>query len=159
MPPLKGIDRGLDGKVLKILEESGHGEQVVIVDPSYAIPEGARVVDYHGDSSAQALRGILALVPSEATKQGFDVVSMDADPDDSSLSPNALNAFKEVVASLGLRLGYEPRLPSWPVETSTDETEAGFYANANDPEKSIFVRTRDPRAYACARFIVGHSQE
>lgn len=155
MPPLKGVDRGIDGELLKVLEESGHGEQIVIVDPSYPIPEGARLtVDYHGESSAQALRGILKYLSIEKMDEqehGPDVVFMAPDPP--VIECDASIAFEEVANELKLIVKSEPRHPF-------GDTEPGFYAQANDPEKSsIFVRTRDRKAHACARFIVGHSQE
>jgi len=155
MPPLKGIDRGLNGQVLKALEESGHGDQIVIVDPSYAIPEGARVVDYQGDSSAQALKGILKLVPFEESKHipEFDVLAMAPDPPANTC--DALNEFRKVAVELGFDLDATPRL-----DKDAGELLPGFYTEANSPERStIFFRTRDIKAYACAMFIVGHSQE
>ena len=149
MPPLKGIDRGLNGDALKVLEEAGHGTQIVIVDPSYDIPEYARVIPYQGDSSASALMGILSLVPHE--KDGaYDVTCMAADEGEA----DAGAAFKEVTDDLGLDLGYQPRLET------LGGIEPGFYADANGIEKrTIFFRTRDEKTYACARFTVGHSQK
>jgi L-fucose mutarotase/ribose pyranase (RbsD/FucU family) len=151
MPPLKGIDPGLNGEALKALEESGHGDQIVIVDPSYSIPEGATVIDYQGKSSASALRGILALVPHE-NNGAFDIVCMRADEG----TAEAERDFGEVARSMGLLLGHQRRMAD-PLDPVVDP---GFYANANSPEKrTIFFRTRDTKAYACARFTVGHSQE
>ncbi len=65
MPPLKGLDRGLNGSALKALEESGHGRRIAIVDASYRIPRWAQVVDYGGKTSVEALVGVLKLVPHE----------------------------------------------------------------------------------------------
>ena len=152
MPPLKGIDRGLNGNALKSLEESGHEDKIVIVDPSYSIPERAKVIDYQGDSSAQALKGILNLVPHEPLAlDGWDVICMA--PDSAEEECSARDAFREVANELRLGLGASTR-------HGTEEFPRGFYSGANELEKStLFVRTRDRKAYACAMFIVGHSQE
>lgn len=152
MPPLKGVDRGLNGNALKALEESGHEDKIVIVDPSYSIPEGAKVIDYQGDSSAQALRGILNLVPHEPLAlDGWDATCMAADSAEEECP--ARDAFKKVAGELGLALGTRTR-------HGTDEYPGGFYSRANGLERpTLFVRTRDEKAYACAMFIVGHSQE
>lgn len=146
MPPLKGIDRGLDGKALCALEQLGHGDQVVIVDPSYSIPRSAEVIDYHSNSSASALSGILSLVPHEKDESGYDIACMSHDIGGTICT--ATNAFEDVANKLELEMGYQTR-----------KGEGGFYSTVNDPGKNtLFVRTRDEQAFACAKFIVGHSQ-
>ncbi len=41
-----------------------------------------------------------------------------------------------------------------------EEVATGFYSIANDEAvDTLYIRTRDTMAYACATFIVGHSQE
>jgi L-fucose mutarotase/ribose pyranase (RbsD/FucU family) len=152
MPPLKGIDRGLNGEALKGLEEIGHGSQIAIVDPSYPIPEGARVIPYMGESSASALKGVLALVPHEPDG-AYDVICMDStDGSDTE----AYDAFSKVTDEIGLKLGCQNRFAS-PLDP---EMDPGFYADTGDPERrTLYLRTRDTKAFACARFTVGHSQE
>ena len=140
MPPLKGIDRAIDGDLLRALEMSGHGDRIAIVDPSYAIPEGANVFNYHGDSSAEALTGILSLINSE------DVLLMRPDVGDGN--HNAQEAFLESAEAQGVK--------------TVSYTKGSFYDRVNDPEKrarTLYVRTRDEKACACATFIIGHSQE
>ena len=151
MPPLKGIDRGLNGGALKALEESGHGERIAIVDPSYAIPEGSRVVSYQGDSSAQALRGILRLVPLEGP-----VTCMLAD--ENVTTNEAHEEFIEVIHELGVQADWRDRHDTDLPDSRYDWR--GFYTIVNNSDEStIFLRTRDKKAYACATFLVGHSQE
>ena len=166
MPPLKGIDRGINGDMLKALEETGHGDQIVVVDASYSIPNSAHKVDYQGDSSVRALLGILDLVPvDETTEGGFGVPTpalMIAAmmPDLPTKTSPALEEFQEAfpLGDQGRVLVGITRLGD---EASKGELgKAGFYKVANDPEKrTLFVRTRDQKAYACALFVVGHSQE
>lgn len=162
MPPLKGIDRGINGDMLKALEEIGHGAQIAIVDASYDIPIGAQVVNYQGDSSATALRGILDLVPvdepaNDIGKVKSKVVAMLPDPPNKEIDSEAFMAFAEVLPT-----GTMPILAGttrFGGEESAGDANKGFYAAANDPEKhTLFVRTRDEKAYACAMFVVGHSQ-
>lgn len=164
MPPLKGIDRGLDGEALRILEQTGHGRQIAIVDPSYEIPADAwkesRVYDYHGSTSADALLGILKLVPvDEPLHEHPEVVVMH--PDEGDERKEATTAFEHAVDELGeLRIAYVPRLDSDVSSFDEPDLGKGFYSLANDPEKkTVFFRTRDTKAYACAMFVVGHSQE
>lgn len=168
MPPLKGIDRGINGDMLKALEETGHGDLIVVVDASYSIPNGAHKVDYQGDSSADALKGILALVPVDEEPGGpqfgvpdpsYKITAMMPDPPEST-SP-ALEAFKKEfpLGHEGYVLTGITRLGEDNPRFSGENTKAGFYSVANDPEKrTLFVRTRDQKAYACAMFTVGHSQ-
>jgi len=155
MPPLKGIDRGLNGEALKALEESGHGQRIAIVDPSYAIPEDAPVVNYQGDSSATALRGILALVPTEKLHDRYDVILMRADSEQWR-DCEATNAFEEVTQEMELKIGYKARVSD--PHPGGPGPRVGFYDHVNSPD-TLFFRTRDTKAYACATFIVGHSQD
>jgi L-fucose mutarotase/ribose pyranase (RbsD/FucU family) len=158
MPPLKGIDRGIDGKLLCALEEAGHGFQIAVVDPSYPIPGHARVLDYHGNSagntSAQALRGILELVPTEKIDDdGNTILAMGHD--DIDRSTPAQTQFVKV----GHEFGMATRVVGRNDEVLGGTPVEGFYSRANNPDRyTIFVRTRDEQAYACAMFVVGHSQ-
>ncbi|MEI9913567.1 MAG: RbsD/FucU domain-containing protein [Candidatus Saccharibacteria bacterium] len=152
MPPLKGIDRGINGNMLKVLEESGHGDRIVVIDPSYSVPEGAKVIDYQGDSSASALVGILRLVPSESV-----ITIMDADPSN-EVSNRAGLEFIKSLGGAGLMADLATPLPRLTEDAPVGQV--GFYELVNGIEvPTIFVRTRDELAYACATFIVGHSQE
>jgi L-fucose mutarotase/ribose pyranase (RbsD/FucU family) len=149
MPPLKGIPRGLNSEALTVLEESGHGNQIIIVDPSYPIPRGALVINYVGDpnTSDGALDDILTVLPIEGP-----VTAMLPDEGETC---DANEAFEAV--TLRQRGGQD-----WAMRLDDQDPEhpKGFYSQANDPEKqTIFFKTRDKKAFACAMFIVGHSQE
>lgn len=154
MPPLKGIDRGINGEMLKALEEIGHGAQIAVVDASYDIPVGSQVVNYQGDSTAQALEGILKLVPIDEDKNVISLMG----PDDHGAECPALRDELAVTQRLGLQAGVIKRLGE-PSAAEWSGGYLGFYRIANNPEvHTLFVRTRDEKAYACAQFIVGHSQ-
>ena len=159
MPPLKGIDRGLDGDALRALETSGHGRRLAIVDASYDIPRWAEVVDYHGLSSANALLGIVRLIPVEG-----ELEFMSPDP------PETICAALKIFNGVARMLEREGHLPTDEKGEATvlerhrlDEQEEvltqGFYSIVNDREAdTLFVRTRDGLPYACATFVIGHSQ-
>ena len=150
MPPLNGIERGINGSLLKALEELGHGDRIVVVDPSYSIPENANRLDFQGDSSARALRGILELVPIDST------ITIMA-PDPPAKGCEATIRFREATKTLS------PEPPFYEIPRLSESAEdgtAGFYELVNELEyPTLFVRTRDKLAYACATFIVGHSQD
>lgn len=169
MPPLRGIDRGLDGNALKALEESGHGRRLAIVDASYDIPRWAQVVNYLGQTSAEALHGIASLVPIE--EDSLTLMYPDID-DHSKLADDAYEAFLTVHGQLLKELGSKITIGSLYRKDAADlsellqdaddaeEEEEGFYSVANnEAQDTLFVRTRDTLPYACATFIVGHSQQ
>lgn len=158
MPPLRGIDRGLNGRALKALEESGHGRRLAIVDASYDIPAWAEVIDYTGQTSADALEGIGRLVPIEG---GLDVMLPDPG-DDSEHADDAEAAFFAARDRLGKVL--RQALPINGLQR-LDEADpgnpedSGFYSLVNDESaRTLFVRTRDVLPYACASFMIGHAQ-
>jgi hypothetical protein len=153
MPPLKGIDRGLTGEALKALEESGHGRRLAIVDASYNIPRWAQTVDYRRETSSQALMGILRLVPVEGDH--IDLMSPDPD-DDKPTSHEAYIRLSSCIEHLfdGHKQGNVHRL-----DEQENAGEKGFYSLANNQEEdTLFFRTSDKLPYACATFIIGHSQ-
>jgi hypothetical protein len=126
------------------------------VDASYNIPRWAEVIAYHGRSSASALFGIVKLVPVEENRIDF----MMPDPSADSPAYRAQNGFElaadelEEELQIKLKTGNIPRLDLYSPHGK------GFYTIANNVEEdTLFVRTRDRLPYACATFIVGHSQE
>lgn len=160
MPPLKGIDRGLNGEALMALEESGHGRRLAIVDASYDIPREAQSVDYRGQTSAEALKGILALVPYEP---GTMVVMVSpSEVTEGSAADRSHDAFQEALDELfpaeqypnseGMECSVLVPPKGWPGEGD------GFYDLVNH-EHTLFVRTPDRLPFACISFIIGHSQD
>lgn len=161
MPPLKGIDRGLNGEALKALEESGQGRRIAIVDASYNIPRWAQVVDYAGKTSLEALVGILKLVPWEGS---ILLMLPDEGTEPSQWGKNG--PYCDVaVTELDNEFDYPEahgisRLDGPTINSVTEKKLPGFYSIANDESvDTLFVRTRDEMPYACATFIVGHAQE
>jgi len=154
MPPLKGIDRGLNGEALKALEESGHGRRIAVVDASYNIPRWSQAIDYNGKTSVEALVGILKLVPHEG-----NILLMKPDSD---VTEYGDGPFCDIAATeVDEALGYPKQFGILRLDTiENDEEVPGFYSTANDESvDTLFIRTRDTMAFACATFVVGHSQE
>ncbi len=161
MPPLRGIDRGLNGEALKALEESGHGRRLAIVDASYNIPRWAQVVEYHGHSSAQALLGIGRLLPIELGS--IRVMIADREEESHRAELEFAESCNHLTDELKQNLGYEGiyRLDDQESDFRGESPikSLGFYSLANNEvEDTLYVRTRDTLPYACATFIIGHMQ-
>lgn len=159
MPPLLGIPRGLNGPALSAYETSGHGRRSAIVDASYNIPRWAQVVEYRGTTSARALFDVLKVVPVEAYAVDFMIPDPHVDDND---------AYKNFAAALRLASQFRHR-KGWDMvslgeqrfrldEQSVND-QPGFYTVANNQEEdTLFLRTQDTLPYACATFVIGHSQ-
>lgn len=149
MPPFINGDPALTGDAYKALRDSGHCRLVAVVDASYNIPRDAQVIDYLGDSSANALASIIELVPVEPDSDGTDIVCMA--PDLGSDSGAARREFEEWIDDK-YGVDYVQRLS----ENETEDT-LGFYDIVNNGE-TLFIRTSDTLPYSCAYFVLGHSQ-
>jgi len=147
--PIIGFE-DVPGKMFEAMEEAGHGRGLVIVDYSYDIDRTAHdVVDYRGQSSAQALGSVLRLVRREGP-----ITIMAPDPgDDSALGCMAEVAFMGVATQLNIahEVVSVPRL-------GEAAGGVGFYDLVDDERRKVIVRTPDPLPYACAMFVIGHYQ-
>ena len=155
MPPFREgpikVDRRFDGDALKELREIGHGHAINIVDASYDIPRGSKVIRFPG-SSADALLGVVRLIPIEG-----EVVIMDRDEEMDATDPRA-----ESVSAIASRL-FEEALDI----ARNDGVELdchwvlrdGFYEDANNAPYALFIRTIDTLPFACALLDTGHSQQ
>ncbi|TQS41984.1 RbsD/FucU family protein [Cryptosporangium phraense] len=64
---LKGIDPLLNGDLLKLLDEMGHGDQLLVADRNYpAFASGRPVVRLGEAGSVRALTAILSVFPLDA---------------------------------------------------------------------------------------------
>jgi L-fucose mutarotase len=64
---LKGIDPLLSGELLKVLDDMGHGDQLLLVDRNYpAASSGRPVVRLGPVEVEQAVRAILSVFPLDA---------------------------------------------------------------------------------------------
>lgn len=61
---LKGLDPVLTGRLLLVLQEMGHGDDIVIADANFpAHSVGSRVVEMPGLDAPRVLNAILSLLP------------------------------------------------------------------------------------------------
>lgn len=148
MPPLRfprhvlDIDRRFTPEALANLRAIGHLGRVVVGDTSLLVPDGCSSAYWLGESSADALRATLQLIPVEA---GSRVTLMGVD---SAREPSsAYDRLRQVVDDLSLDFEVRKRLGS-----------DGFYNLAQEAAATTYLLTGDPRPYACAQFVVGHSQ-
>jgi L-fucose mutarotase len=109
---LKGIDPLLSGGLLKILDEMGHGDQLLLVDRNYpAAASGKPVVRLGEVGVVRAARAILSVFPLDSFVE-TPLERMEVDDDPSIVTPN-----QEAVLKLareghdaGLEFGIIPRL-------------------------------------------------
>ncbi len=101
---LKGIDPLLSGELLKILDEMGHGDQLLLVDRNYpAAASGKPVVRLGEVGVVRAARAILSVFPLDSFVER-PLERMEVDDDPSIVTPN-----QEAVLELA-REGHDPEL-------------------------------------------------
>jgi L-fucose mutarotase len=101
---LKGIDPLLSGELLKILDEMGHGDQLLLVDRNYpAAASGKPVVRLGEVGVVRAARAILSVFPLDSFVER-PLERMEVDDDPSIVTPN-----QEAVLALA-REGHGPEL-------------------------------------------------
>jgi len=109
---LKGIDPLLSGELLKILDEMGHGDQLLLVDRNYpAAASGKPVVRLGQIGVVRAARAILSVFPLDSFVE-TPLERMEVDDDPSIVTPNqqeVLNLAREGHGA-GLEFGIIPRL-------------------------------------------------
>lgn len=78
---LKGVDPLLSGELLKILDEMGHGDQLLLVDRNYpAVASGRPVVRLGEVSVVRAATAILSVFPLDTFLE-FPLERMEVDDD------------------------------------------------------------------------------
>jgi L-fucose mutarotase len=132
---LKGIDPLLTGDLLKILDEMGHGDQLLVVDRNYPAAAAGRPVVRLGEVGAEpAITAILTVFPLDAFV-AHPLERMEV-RDDRALTTPTQERVLEVARSqhpLPLEYGVVPRLD--------------FY----DRAKQVFavVHTLEAEPYSC----------
>lgn len=95
---LKGIPSILSPKLLKILMEMGHGDELVIGDGNFpAEAYGQRVVRLDGNGVPEILEAIMQLYPLDAYVE-CPVVLMEVVKGDDAPEPPIWNSYKEIIA-------------------------------------------------------------
>jgi L-fucose mutarotase len=109
---LKGIDPLLSGELLKILDEMGHGDQLLLVDRNYpAAASGKPVVRLGEVGIVRAARAILSVFPLDSFVE-TPLERMEVDDDPAIVTPNQKAVLELARASHGadLEFGIIPRL-------------------------------------------------
>lgn len=84
---LKGIDPVLTGDLLRILDDMGHGDQLLLVDRNYPAAAGGRPVVRLGEIGVErAARAILSVFPLD-TFVPFPLERMEVDNDATIVGP------------------------------------------------------------------------
>ena len=132
---LKGIDPVLTGELLKVLDEMGHGDRLLLVDRNYpAVASGKPVVHLGDITQTRAAEAILSVFPLD-TFVDAPLERMEVDDDPSIVAPvqDEVLAVARANHEKPLEYGIVPRLE--------------FYERA----KEVFavVKTLESRPYGC----------
>jgi L-fucose mutarotase len=132
---LKGIDPLLNGGLLKILDEMGHGDQLLLVDRNYPAASTGRPVVRLGETGVvRATAAILSVLPlDEFVERPLERMEVDGDP---------VRTTPEQDAVLELAQASHPRPLEWGVIPRLD-----FYARAR--AAYAVVHTLEPQPWAC----------
>ena len=132
---LKGIDPVLSGELLKVLDEMGHADKLLLVDRNYpAFASGKQVIQLGEISQRRATEAILSVFPLDTFVE-FPLARMEMDDDASKVS----EVHEEVLEVARrhhenpLEFAVVPRLE--------------FYVRA--AEAFAVVRTLEARPYGC----------
>ena len=132
---LLGIDPILNGELLHILCDMGHGDQLALVDKNYPAHSSGRPVVHLGDISiGRAAAAILGVMPLD-TFVDRPLERMEADGD-----PTATLDGHAALLGVARGLGYPD------IEFGTI-ARPEFYRRTRGV--SVIVHTLDPRPYSC----------
>lgn len=132
---LKGIDPLLSGDLLKILDDMGHGDRLLLVDRNYPAAASGRQVIRLGEASIlRAAKAILSVYPLDSfIEQPVERMEVDGDPLKTTSAQDALIALICESEGRALEFAVVPRLDFY-------ERAKGAYA---------VVHTLDDQPYGC----------
>ena len=109
---LKGIDPLLGGELLKILDEMGHGDQLLLVDRNYpAGSAGVPVVRLGEVGVVRAMTAILSVFPLDGfVEHPLERMEVDGDPARTTPQQDAVLELARGAHPLPLEWGVVPRL-------------------------------------------------
>ena len=85
---LNGISKLLDGNLLKVLCDMGHGDEIAIVDANYpAHTFGNTVLSYPGVSATELLDAIIKIFPIDHISRN-QAMLMEVEPEDRKIEKN-----------------------------------------------------------------------
>ena len=132
---LKGIDPLLSGDLLRILDDMGHGDQLMLVDRNYpAVSSGRPVVRLGEASIIRAATAILSVLPLDSfIEHPIERMEVEDDPVRTTATQDELLALASSVEGRALEYGVVPRLEFY-------QRAQGVYA---------IVHTLDTVPYGC----------
>ena len=118
---LKGINPLLRGDLLKVLDEMGHGDQLMLVDrnyPSYAC--GKPVIEVASTSILEVAEAILGVFPIDTfIKHPLERMEVDQDPNKTTPVQDALLEQVRAAHQPSLTFGVIPRMDVYERAKST----------------------------------------
>ena len=132
---LKGVDPLLSGDLLKILDDMGHGDQLLLVDRNYPAASSGRPVIRLGEVTIlRAAEAILSVFPlDDFIERPLERMEVDNDPSKTTDVQDALLALASQAEGRALTFGVVPRLD--------------FYQRARDVY--AVIHTLDTVPYGC----------
>ena len=109
---LKGIDPLLSGELLRILDDMGHGDRLLLVDRNYPAASSGRPVIHLGEVTVlRAARAILSVMPLDSFIP-HPLARMEVDDDPSRTTPvqDAMLALASEAEGRALEYAVIPRL-------------------------------------------------
>jgi L-fucose mutarotase len=138
---LKGTDPLLSGDLLKILDDMGHGDQLLLVDRNYPAASSGRPVIRLGEVGImRAAEAILSVFPLDSfIPHPLERMEVEDDPAKTTAVQNELLAYASKIEGRQLEFGVIPRLD--------------FYGRARNVY--AVVHTLDTLPYGCFIFHKG----
>ena len=138
---LKGIDPLLSGDLLKILDDMGHGDQLLLVDRNYpAVSSGRPVIRLGEVGIMRAAEAILSVFPLDSfISHPLERMEVEDDPTKTTAVQSELLAYASKIEGRPLEFGVIPRLD--------------FYGRARNVY--AVVHTLDALPYGCFIFHKG----
>ncbi|MBI1352566.1 MAG: fucose-binding protein [Actinomycetales bacterium] len=132
---LKGIDPLLSGELLRILDDMGHGDELLLVDRNYPAASSGRPVVRLGEVSVvRAATAILSVFPLDSfIDTPLERMEVDEDPGVTTAAQDELLATAQAAEGRPLAYGVVPRLDFY-------QRARGVYA---------VVHTLDTTPYSC----------
>jgi len=132
---LKGVDPLLSGGLLKILDEMGHGDQLLLVDRNYPAASTGRPVVRLGEAGVvRTMAAILSVFPlDEFVEEPLERMEVDGDAVRATAEQDAVLELARAAHPLPLEWGVVPRL--------------SFYERAR--ASYAVVHTLEPQPWAC----------
>jgi L-fucose mutarotase len=132
---LKGVDPLLSGDLLKILDDMGHGDQLLLVDRNYpAAASGKPVIRLGEVGVLRAAKAILSVFPLDSfLDHPLERMEVEDDPEKTTSLQDALLTLAREIEGRPLEYGVIPRLD--------------FYQRAR--QAYAVVHTLEDQPYGC----------